>query len=104
MAPGVTVPGLGLEGMASPCKKFELQRPKGTNCHRHTTARATVRNARAQVPQFLLSSVPGLEDTGDTLYAPYSTHFQLQVSDLCHSSLPLSQGQLSFGNLSLIPL
>lgn len=94
----VTVPGLALKGMASPCKKFKLPRPKGTSCHRHTMARATVRNACAWVPQFLLSSVPGHEDMGDTLYAPYSTHFQLQVSDLCLSSLPLSQGQLSFGN------
>lgn len=94
----MTVPALGLEGMASPCKKYEPPRPKGTNCHRHTMTRATVSNSRAQVPQFLLSSVPGLEDMGDTLYAPYSTHIQLQVSNLCHSSLPLSQGQLAFGN------
>lgn len=93
------MPGLALKGMASHCKKFELPRPKGTSCHRHTMAEATVRrNACARVPQFLLSSVSGHEDTGDTLYAPYSTHFQLQVSDLCLSSLPLSQGQLSFGN------
>lgn len=28
----VAVPGLGLEGMVSPCKKFEVLRPIGTNC------------------------------------------------------------------------